>query len=65
MLERMQATIGTLWCTVVHNSPMWPIYGMYECRTCGRRYPAFAEAPVALQATSAVKRPRSVRYYMP
>jgi hypothetical protein len=24
---------------VMHDSPMWPIHGEYECRTCGRRYP--------------------------
>jgi hypothetical protein len=65
MLERMQATIGKLWCTLVHNSPMWPIYGQYECRKCGRRYPAFAEAPVALQARSAFKQPKSVHYSTP
>jgi len=29
---------GTLWCTFVHDSPMWPIRGHYECRTCGRQY---------------------------
>lgn len=31
--------LGTLWCTFIHNSPMWPIHGQYECRTCGRHYP--------------------------
>src|SRR5712692_3222483 len=30
---------GTLWCDFMHDSPMWPIRGEYECRTCGRRYP--------------------------
>src|SRR5258708_29814577 len=30
---------GTLWCDFMHDSPMWPIHGEYECRICGRRYP--------------------------
>jgi hypothetical protein len=29
---------GTLWCSFLHNSPMWPIRDHYECRTCGRHY---------------------------
>jgi hypothetical protein len=31
--------LGTLWCDLMHDSPMWPIHGQYQCRTCGRRYP--------------------------
>ena len=31
--------LGTLWCDLMHDSPMWPIHGEYLCRTCGRRYP--------------------------
>ncbi len=30
---------GEIWCRMMHESPMWPIHGHYECRTCGRRYP--------------------------
>ncbi|MBV9503909.1 MAG: hypothetical protein JO323_02780 [Acidobacteriia bacterium] len=26
---------------------MWPLHGEYECRTCGRRYRAFGEEPMA------------------
>lgn len=46
--------LGELWCTVMHDSPMWPIHGEYRCRTCGRRYPVpwardtFVPAPPAL-----------------
>jgi hypothetical protein len=29
---------GTLWCSLLHDSPMWPIRDHYESRTCGRRY---------------------------
>jgi hypothetical protein len=31
-----QDTFGSLWCSLVHQAPMWPIHGHYECRTCGR-----------------------------
>jgi hypothetical protein len=34
-LERL----GEAWCALMHDSPMWPIHGSYECRTCGRHYP--------------------------
>jgi hypothetical protein len=27
------------WCTTIHDSPMWPSHGHYQCRTCGREYP--------------------------
>ncbi len=30
--------IGALWCSFLHDSPTWPIYGHYDCRVCGRRY---------------------------
>src|SRR5437588_11136417 len=41
MLEKTRQNIGkfgALWCGVMHDSPMWPIHGEYECRICGRRY---------------------------
>ena len=37
--QRAARRFGTLWCDFMHDSPMWPIRGEYECRTCGRRYP--------------------------
>jgi hypothetical protein len=45
--------LGALWCTFMHDSPMWPIHGEYRCRTCGRHYPVpwardnFVPAPPA------------------
>jgi hypothetical protein len=30
--------IGALWCSLMHDSPMWPIHGHYECGVCGRLY---------------------------
>jgi hypothetical protein len=47
MLRGLGSKVGTVWCSLTHESLMWPVHGRYECRTCGRRYPAFAEAPVA------------------
>ena len=46
MLSRLQLIIGKIWCSVAHQSVMWPVHGHYECRTCGRCYPAFAETPL-------------------
>lgn len=30
--------IGGLWCSLMHDSPRWPIHGRYECGACGRQY---------------------------
>ena len=46
MFKKLQGDIGMAWCRMMHQSVMWPVHGQYECRICGRRYPAFAEAPV-------------------
>jgi hypothetical protein len=29
---------GRSWCGLMHDSPMWPIHGQYQCATCGRHY---------------------------
>jgi hypothetical protein len=47
MFSQTQSRIDIVWCRLMHESIMWPMYGSYECRACGRRYPAFAEAPTA------------------
>jgi hypothetical protein len=31
-------TLGSLWCTLMHDSPGWPIHGHYTCLACGRRH---------------------------
>jgi len=46
MFRQFGSRIGTIWCNVTHESLMWPVHGHYKCRTCGRRYPAFTEAPM-------------------
>jgi hypothetical protein len=55
MLRELQSNVGTLWCSLMHESVMWPVHGEYECRTCGRRYPAFAEAPARWRKANAFK----------
>jgi len=27
------------WCRLMHNSPMWPINGRYQCRRCFQYHP--------------------------
>jgi hypothetical protein len=50
--------LGVLWCTFMHDSPMWPIHGEYQCRTCGRHYPVpwardqFLPAPPTLSVAA-------------
>jgi hypothetical protein len=29
---------GRSWCGLMHDSPMWPIHGQYQCGACGRSY---------------------------
>jgi hypothetical protein len=31
--------LAKIWCNAMHDSPMWPSHGHYECRICGREYP--------------------------
>jgi len=47
MVREFRSMLGTFWCIHNHLSVMWPVHGQYQCRTCGRRYMAFAEAPLA------------------
>jgi hypothetical protein len=37
-MKPTQTRVAVLWCRLMHNEPMWPLHGHYECRTCGRRY---------------------------
>jgi len=30
--------LHTRWCRMMHDSPMWPIRGHYQCRSCGRTF---------------------------
>jgi hypothetical protein len=33
---RIAQRLADLWCTLMHDSLMWPVQGQYQCRTCGR-----------------------------
>lgn len=35
----LREKIGRMWCRVMHDSPMWPIHGHYQCGSCGRQFP--------------------------
>jgi len=37
------ARIGIFWCRLMHDEPMWPMHGWYECRTCGRQHRAWRD----------------------
>jgi len=43
-----------LWCSLMHDSPMWPIHEQYQCRSCGRHYPV----PWALARRAGLQSPR-------
>ena len=37
--QKAASKLGAMWSGYMHNSPMWPIHGQYQCRSCGRSYP--------------------------
>jgi hypothetical protein len=47
--------LAKMWCTTMHDSPMWPSHGHYQCRTCGREYPV----PWELDVTNSLWRQRN------
>jgi hypothetical protein len=34
----MWKRLGDIWCNLMHEKPMWPIHGRYECGICGRQH---------------------------
>jgi len=54
--------LGALWCDLMHGSPMWPIHGHYECRTCGRLYAVpWADSGLAPRTLAAPAAHRTAR----
>ncbi len=53
MFRELHSRMGAAWCRMSHGSVMWPVHGEYQCRTCGRRYPAFSETPRSYQINRA------------
>jgi hypothetical protein len=39
------ARLGDLWCRRMHDSPMLPIHGRYQCRKCHRYHDVPWEGP--------------------
>jgi hypothetical protein len=37
--DKLMEKLAAFWCSIAHDSPMWPIHGRYVCRVCGREYP--------------------------
>jgi hypothetical protein len=37
--------ISVWWCQTFHHKAMWPVHGVYECRSCFKKY-AFPETPL-------------------
>jgi hypothetical protein len=57
---------GTLWCEFMHDSPMWPIHGDYECRICGRRYPVpWAAGTLPMSSKLIAAEPAPIRRGIP
>jgi hypothetical protein len=36
---KIAVRLAVLWCRLMHDAPMWPMYGTYQCRVCARSYP--------------------------
>jgi hypothetical protein len=49
--------VGDAWCRIMHDSPMWPIHGQYQCRRCMRRFPVPWEAGISAASPQAKPRP--------
>jgi hypothetical protein len=49
--------LGAIWCGLMHESVMWPIHGRYQCRVCGRHYPALADQATDDAHAAPAKRP--------
>jgi len=41
---------GRLWCSLMHQAPMWPMRGYYRCSICMRTYPVLWAHKEALAA---------------
>jgi hypothetical protein len=52
---------GTLWCGLMHDSPLWPIHGQYQCGACGRRYSVPWDDDSLPPAQVPVARPHGLR----
>jgi hypothetical protein len=64
MRESMER-LGSLWCGVMHDVPMWPIHGQYECRRCGRRRPVAWDAAGMAPARRSPMAPSAVGRIVP
>jgi hypothetical protein len=59
------ARIGNFWCKLMHDEPMWPMHGWYECRTCGRQHRAWRNERAKPEARSLRQRDRRANVSSP
>ncbi len=52
---KVRSSFERFWCTVAHDSPMWPIRGRYQCRRC------FLYHPVRWEITATDREHRSAK----
>lgn len=50
-------TLRSRWCRVMHDAPMWPIHGHYQCGVCGTRFPVPWEKQAAPVVQAAAMTP--------
>ena len=37
-MKALWTSFSSLWCQMMHPSPMWPVKGKYRCPTCMREF---------------------------
>jgi hypothetical protein len=56
----MWKRLGDIWCNLMHEKPMWPIHGRYECRICGRRHQVAWAEPISGHRGGFLQQPERV-----
>jgi hypothetical protein len=51
-MKALWTSIASVWCQMMHPSPMWPVKGKYRCPTCMREYSVPWEEPEKQAAPS-------------
>ncbi len=55
---KVRSSVGRFWCTLAHDSPMWPIGGRYQCRRCFLYHPVRWEIATNPQEHRSAKQPQ-------
>lgn len=62
-LREKLSFLGRAWCRTMHNRPMWPIHGEYECSTCLRRYRVPWESTVEVESKATERVSENVPHF--